>query len=160
MADPGVALILATHTKFAEFNGAAIAPVIGRKSWSLNGDLPQIKWCFGNIKHDAPDKTGGKDAPIATEIQVFNVRIWMPDDETCRIAKNNLIRAFRIAAGGTPNVSFGDWSWITEDHAAYSNKGSALEGAMAARLQVPIVEGGRGIARFTSQTHSEEPSTT
>ena len=159
--DPARALIVATHVEFAKLNGAADAPVaidptIGGKSWSLNGNTPAIKWKYGTIKHDAVDRTGGKDAPIATEIQSFHIRIWMDTDDLCRIAKNNLLRAFCIAASGRPNVAFGDFTWITEDHPAYTAKGSALEGTLAARIQIPIVEGGRGTARFTSQTHTEE----
>lgn len=159
MTDSARQFILDVHARFATLAPPGIEPKIGANEWSLNCDCPAIKWKYGAIRHEKPDKTGGAESPIGTEIQTFIVAIWCEDEEACRSAKNNILRAARYVSGGGSNTETGSFDWITEDKPGWMNKGAALQGSIAVRLQIPSTEGGRRYAPIRSQTHTEELDT-
>lgn len=158
MTIPARKFIEDVHARLALTAAPGIQSKIGANEWSIQCDCPAVKWRYGAIRHEKADKTGGPDAPIGTEIQTLVVAIWAETEDDCLTGKNNVLRAARFVAGGGSNCEFGSFDWITENKPGWLNKGHVLQGTIAVRLQIPIVEGGRANrkARITSQTHTEE----
>ncbi len=136
MADAAQDFIAAVQTEFRVLQASSLELVGPARGWPAVRVYPAILWRYGPILHSPPEKVGGGDAPILTEQQAFVFRIWFADDEKCRAAKNDLIRAARKAAKGTANLTVGAFDWLTENAPGWTNNGSGLEGTISVRLQV------------------------
>lgn len=125
---------------------------VSRLEGQLPKDLPNVAWDYGRIKHGPPDFVGYNEGDLATEIQELLIEIWHDSTDNCRITKNNLLLAL-FHVGYAPNVTFGDFDWVTAaDGAAYVTRGFLLRGSVTVKLGVPTQPA--PLVTVTSHTHS------
>jgi hypothetical protein len=114
---------------------------VGRKHFHNQKSAPWIWWAYGSVDHDSVENHGWTDKEIASEEQTLIIKIWGgssdDDEEFCRVAKNDLLRALRVAGDG-PNLNYGSFDWVSEDEdkAGYSTHGAMLLGTVIVKLPV------------------------
>lgn len=119
---------------------------VGRKHWESQQKPPFIWWKYGQIDHDTADNYGWTDKAIASEEQALDIKIWcqveggeeeQASEDLCRVLKNDLFRALRVAADG-PNINYGVFRFTTEeaDIAGHTVGGAMLTGQVIVRLPV------------------------
>lgn len=125
----------------------AIDYTVGKLDSLSRQGCPRIAFVYGRITHDDAGNIGGNDGEIATEWQEFTLDIWTESVSDCRITKNNVLRALRSVTYGLRAdecLRFGDFDWVSEQEAAYMNRGAALRGTFSVKLgiandQAPLV---------------------
>lgn len=158
MADAVTTFIEAVHTELAkpELHGATMLHCIGAKHWKEHKQPPFIKWRRADITHAAVKGKNADSPTIYTRNQTLILSVWMADEEACELMLDNVIRAARIAAGGSDNLRPGRFVWVTEETpgAGWESLGAALLGDMTVDLQ--IAESPHATVRVTieSQQHT------
>jgi len=157
MTDRVTTFVDAVHVELAKptLHGIATEYVIGAKLWATNAKPPMLKWKRGDIDHDVPKVSGGDIAPIFTRNQTLIIAVWDVDEEAVDLLFDNMIRAVRIAAGGTQNMKIGRFSWLTEEKPGWLNCGAALQGFIVADLDLAASPIATVSILIGSQTHSE-----
>lgn len=156
MADAVSNFIAAVHVELAkaELHGSAVPNKVGAKRWGEHSCHPLIKWKRGDISHAATKGTSGSSPTIYTRNQTLILMIWTADEESCEVLLDNVIRAARIAAGGSDNLRPGRFVWATEDHSGWENKGAALIGDLTVDLQIAESATPPVMVTIGTQTHT------
>lgn len=125
-------------TRLDDVTGGQNKYKVGGLTWAEHDEPPIIKWRYGDIAHEPPEKNGD----IYSEVQDLEVRIWavgndQDESETnTRELKNALLIAAREASQGRflGLLTVGTFRWGEEAH---GKLGRYLDGTLSIHLPVP-----------------------
>lgn len=135
--DPAEKFVEDLHSTLEQL-GAPVRHSYGGLAKLTHADWPLITWVPGEITYPDEPIAAPVDtitAPIATEAQDFEVRIWGQNDLDSRTMLRNLRRASRVAGLGQ-RIAFGAFQWFTQQNAAHTNRGSLLIGTVTFKMPV------------------------